>query len=145
MKLLPASVVLFLLGCSLGCGSNVATVTVDQVTLPESSTGYYAFFMQNGVVLYGKPKSLAGPYISLTEVFYLRTNVDREQKKVNNVLIRRGLEPHGPNASAVAKQHIVVVEPVGNESRIMALIRDAKAGAPPKAMDDGQAIEKDGK
>jgi hypothetical protein len=78
-------------------------------------------------------------------VFYLRTNVDREQKKVNNVLIRRGAEPHGPSASAIAKQHIVVVEPVGNESRIMALIRDAKAGAPPKAMDDGQPMEKDAK
>lgn len=55
-------------------------------------------------------------------MYYVQSNVNQETKQVNNVLVKRGKEWHGPGRMIISEKSIVFVEPVGNDSKVAQLI-----------------------
>jgi hypothetical protein len=118
---------LLLGGCAQAVRPVGAAKEAPAAVLPKSATGYYALYMTtNNIVLYGKLDSLDGRFIRLTDVHYIRSNVDPQKKEVTNQIVRRGSEWHKPEETLVASDQILFVEPVAEDSRVMALIRDIR-------------------
>ena len=96
-------------------------------------TAYQAVFLDNGQVFFGKVSDTGAPYLTLRDVYYVQTLVEKEQKKTANVLVKRGSEWHNPDFMRINTKHVVVIEPVGPDSRVAQLIKEAKATPAPKA------------
>jgi hypothetical protein len=94
--------------------------------IPTSSTGYYAVFTAANVVVYGKLVKADGEWLTLNDVHYVRSNMDPEKKQLDNRLVKRGNEWHKPTETFIARSQIILMEPVSQDSRIMAMIRDAR-------------------
>jgi hypothetical protein len=89
-------------------------------------SAYQAVLLDNGQVYYGKMQGLGTDYPVLTDVFYVQSAMNQQTKQVTNVLIRRGSEWHSPDKMYLNAHHIVLVEPVGQSSKVAQLIADAK-------------------
>jgi hypothetical protein len=96
-------------------------------------TEYQAVFLDNGQVFFGKVSDPGSAYLTLREVYYVQTLVEKDQKKTANVLVKRGSEWHNPDFMRINGKHVVVIEPVGPDSRVAQLIKEAKAAPAPKA------------
>ncbi len=101
----------------LGCGGNDLNI----------STEYQAVFLDNGQVFFGKLSDTGSPYLTLRDVYYVQTLVEREKKEPSNILVKRGIEWHNPDFMRINTRHVLVIEPVGPDSRVAQLIREAKA------------------
>lgn len=106
-----------------GCGSS-------DLKFP---TEYQAVFLDNGQVFFGKVSDPGSSYLTLRDVYYVQTLVEKDQKKTANVLVKRGSEWHNPDFMRINTKHVVVIEPVGPDSRVAQLIKEAKATPAPKA------------
>jgi hypothetical protein len=97
-----------------------ASATID-------SQRYYAVLLTNGAVYFGKLEGLGSPWPVLTNVFYVQAGpVDPNTKQSSGmVLIQRGHELHGPDRMILNEKSIVFVEPVGADSRVAQLIKQA--------------------
>lgn len=93
---------------------------------PKFETPYQAVLLDNGQVFYGKMQGAGARYPVLTDVFYIQTKVDPQTKAVTNILIRRGNEWHAPDRMYLNARHIVLIEPVGQNSKVAQLISEAK-------------------
>ena len=107
-----------------GCGSS------NDLQFP---TEYQAIFMDNGQVFFGRLQKTKGDFFLLRDVFYIRHEIDKEQKESRNVLLKRGLEWHRPEFMRINSRHIVLIEPVAPDSRVFQLIMQAHRPAPPPA------------
>jgi hypothetical protein len=112
----------------LGCARKV-----DQTIKIDSE--YIAIFLENGQVYFGKLEQQGPAYLLLTDVFYVQRQVfqdkaDPEKKEVKSTLIRRGNEWHAPDRMYINTSHVVVIEPVSDNSRVAQLIKEAKAQRP---------------
>ena len=107
----------------LGCGGSDLNFPTD----------YQAVFLDNGQVFFGKLSDPGSPYLTLREVYYVQTLVEEDKKKSANILIKRGSEWHNPEFMRINTRHVVVIEPVGPDSRVAQLIKEAKAAPAPKA------------
>lgn len=118
-----------LLTLSALSGCNRAGSAASPGPLPQSASGYYAVLLNNNQVLYGKLEGLGTPFPILRDVRFVRTTVDQTTKQVSSSLAKRANEPHEPDFMMLNASQIVIVEPVGVNSRIAGVLRD---GAPPK-------------
>ena len=89
-------------------------------------TPYQAVLLDNNQVYYGKVQGLGTPFPVLTDVYYVQQQVNQQTKEVKNVLIRRGTEWHAPDRMVINASHIILVEPVGPNSKVAQLIADSK-------------------
>jgi hypothetical protein len=87
---------------------------------------YQAVLLSNGQVFYGKLEQAGSPYPILTDVYWIRSQVDPQSKQVSNSLVRRGGEWHAPDRMVLNAQHILVIEPVRPDSTVAKLIADSK-------------------
>jgi hypothetical protein len=94
------------------------------------STEYQAVFLDNGQVFFGTLENPGGPYPILTNVFYIQRQANQQTKEVKNVLVRRGEEWHAPDRMYLNTKHIVLIEPVGPDSAVAKLIKQAKEQKP---------------
>jgi hypothetical protein len=117
---LAAAMVLaaLLIVAEAGCGSSSARAT----GAPTFDTPYQAVLLDTGSVYYGKISGLDTDYPTMRDVYYVQQRTDPQTKQVNNVLIRRGNEWHGPGMTVLNARHIVLVEPVGPNSKLAQLI-----------------------
>jgi hypothetical protein len=106
------------LAFTTGC-TNKSKITI--------TTEYQAIFLDNGQAFFGKLENADGPYPLLKDVFYIQQQVNKDTKEVKNILIKRGNEWHGPDRMYINSKHIVLIEPVGQNSKVAQLIKDAKA------------------
>ncbi|APW37221.1 hypothetical protein RD110_08425 [Rhodoferax koreense] len=91
---------------------------------PELSAPYHAVALTNGQVFFGRIDRLDGNYTVLRDVFYIQSRQNPENKEVANVLIKRGGEAHGPDRMMLNRQQVLLVEPVGSDSKIGKLIAE---------------------
>ena len=98
---------------------------------PSFKTEYQAVFIDNGQVYFGTVDFGQNGYVLIRDVYYVQSAVNKDTKEVSSVLIRRGNEWHGPNEMYVNVNHVVLIEPVGADSRVAQLIKDDKAKTPP--------------
>ena len=85
-------------------------------------TTYQAVLLDNGSVYFGKLQGAGTQYPVLTDVYYVQSQVNQETKEVKNVLIRRGNEWHAPDRMVLNARHIILIEPVGPNSKVAELI-----------------------
>jgi hypothetical protein len=87
---------------------------------------YYAVLLNNNSVYFGRLEGLGSEFPVLRDVYYVQSNVNQETKQVNNVLVKRGKEWHGPDRMIISEKSIVFVEPVGSASKVAELISQSK-------------------
>jgi hypothetical protein len=96
---------------------------------PKFDTTYQAVLLDTGLVYYGKITGMDTDYPVLHDVYYVQQTKDATSNQVNNVLVRRGNEWHGPAMTVLNSKHIVLVEPVSANSKVAQLIaEDQKTG-----------------
>lgn len=104
-----------------GCGGAEA---------PRFDTPYQAVFMANGQVFFGKLSGAGTEFPRLDDVFYVQQQVNPDTKQSTGVLIRRGREWHGPSHMILNSRSVLLIEPVGPDSRVAQLIAEAQKQAP---------------
>jgi len=118
---------------ALGWASCLFLVLATGCTMPAKveptavtfSTPYQAVVLINNSVYHGKLSGWGTPNPILTDVFYILSKTDPDTKKVSNVLIKRGKELHGPDRMYLNPNQIILVEPVGPDSKVAQLITEA--------------------
>jgi len=90
-------------------------------------TTYQAVLLTNGSVYFGKLDGYQTKFPVLSDVYYVQTGVDPATKKSTSVLIKRGKELHSPDRMYLNPSQIVLVEPVGPDSKVAQLIAESKA------------------
>ena len=93
---------------------------------PEITTPYAAILLDNGQVYYGKLTNAGSNFPELTDVYYIQSQANQETKAVTSVLVRRGNEWHGPDRMFLNQRHVVLIEPVGTNSKVAQLIEADK-------------------
>jgi hypothetical protein len=117
--LLMIIVCLFALsGCSL--------VNSESGGTPKATTEYQAVFLDNGTIYFGKLENAGSKYPLLKDVYYIQSGQDPTTNQINNVLTKRGSEPHGPDTMYINANHIIMIESVTSESKVAKLIQEAK-------------------
>jgi hypothetical protein len=89
-------------------------------------TPYQAVLLDTGQVYYGKLEAAGTDYPVLRDVFYVQGTMNPETKQVTNILVRRGKEWHAPDRMILNARHIVLIEPVGTDSKVAQLIAEQK-------------------
>ena len=89
------------------------------------STPYQAVLLSNNSVYFGKLAGYGTSNPVLTDVYYIVSKQDQTTKQVQNVLVKRGKELHGPDRMYIDPNSIVFVEPVGTDSKVAQLIAEA--------------------
>jgi len=90
---------------------------------------YQAVFLANGATYFGKLQPQGDEWFALTDVFYLQTTEQAAPQ-----LIKRGNEAQGPREPMIiAKQQILFIENMREDSDIVALIKRFKSGQLPAA------------
>jgi hypothetical protein len=95
--------------------------------VPETGTSYQAVALMNGQVYFGRLERAADGYLALRDVYYVQTRQNPDTRAVANVLVKRGSESHGPDRMLVNRQQVLLVEPVGADSKIAKLIAEQHA------------------
>jgi hypothetical protein len=123
-KILP---VFLLVGAAL-LTSSCQSVKPAPASAAIDPNKYYAVLLTNGAVYFGKLEGMGSPSPVLLDVFYVQPGpVDPTTKQPSGmVLVHRGKELHGPDRMILNDRSIVFVEPVGADSRVAQLIREAK-------------------
>ena len=88
---------------------------------------YQAVLLSNSQVYYGRLEGYGTDHPVLREVYYIQTTVNPQTHEQNNILTRRGKEWHGPDRMYLNPSQILLVEPVGTDSKVADLIKDLKA------------------
>jgi hypothetical protein len=91
------------------------------------TTPYAAVLLDNNQVYFGKLANAGSPFPELTDVYYIQSSVNQETKAVSNILVARGHEVHSPDRMFLNAHHIILIEPVGPNSKVAQLIADDKA------------------
>lgn len=88
---------------------------------------YQAVFLDNGQVYFGKLEKTRDTFYTLTDVFYLQSNVAVEQAS-NLSLTKLGSEAHGPeDRMQINADHILFIENMKNDSKVVQAIEDYKS------------------
>lgn len=120
--------VLLLIGFAFflsGCGSSPGSQKIN------FKTEYQAVFLPNGQVYFGKVEQ-GVDYITLTDVFYIQSQMNKDTKEVANILVKRGKEWHNPDAMYISKGAIAMIEPVAADSQVAKLIKEAQSAGTKK-------------
>ena len=90
-------------------------------------TPYQAVLLTNGSVYFGKLEGYGTKSPVLRDVYYVQSGTDPETKQVKNILVHRGKELHAPDRMYLNPTHIILVEPVGTNSKVADLIAQEKS------------------
>ena len=122
-RLIAGCVICLLIGLFLGHAATYHWMHHNHG--PAFATPYQAVLLTNGAVYYGKLSGYGTRNPMLTDVFYVLSKTDPETKQVTNMLVKRGKELHGPDRMYVNASQIIMVEPVGPDSKVAQLISQA--------------------
>jgi|SRR5215469_16367760 len=87
---------------------------------------YQAVLLTNNNVYFGRLEGYGTDNPVLSEVYCVQTVVDPETKVQSNILAKRGKEWHSPDRMYINPKQILIVEPVGPNSRVAELIKELK-------------------
>jgi small nuclear ribonucleoprotein (snRNP)-like protein len=121
----PAIAVVFLACLLLVVATGCQPVGKVEATAVNFSTPYQAVLLTNNSVYFGKLSGYGTSNPVLTDVYYILSKSDPTTKQVQNVLVKRGKELHGPDRMYLNANSIVFVEPVGTDSKVAQLITEA--------------------
>ncbi len=88
---------------------------------------WQAVFLSNDQVYFGKLKNYDGKYLTLSEVYYLRTAEDLQNTSSTLNLVKLGGELHGPeDIIFIPKSSVLFWENLKDTSRVVQSIEGAK-------------------
>ena len=90
------------------------------------TTPYQAVLLVNGSVYFGHLQNYSSRNPILVDVYYVVSQTNPETKQPSNVLVKRGKELHAPDRMYLNPSQILFVEPVGVDSKIAQLIKQAE-------------------
>ena len=94
-------------------------------------TPYQAVLLINNSVYFGKLDGYGTKHPVLSDVYYVQSVTNPDNKQVSNVLIKRGKEPpfslYAPDRMYLNPSQIVLVETVATNSKVADLIAQSKA------------------
>lgn len=90
------------------------------------TTPYQAVLLVNGSVYFGHLQNYSSRDPILVDVYYVVSQTNPETKQTSNVLVKRGKELHAPDRMYLNPNQILFVEPVGVDSKIAQLIKQAE-------------------
>ena len=105
---------------------DIKTEKIEIVAVDGSD--YWAVFLSNNQVYFGKLVSREGQYLSLREVFYLRAQRQlqpavEEDTKQQIQLIKLGSELHGPvDRMIINRDQILLTEELKEDSKVVTAI-----------------------
>ena len=117
-------IVIFLLGLIIGVLGVWGWHHMRAPEAPKFDSAFQAVLLDSGQVYYGKIEGLGTEFPVLTDVYYIQSATDPNTKQTQNILIRRGKEWHGPDKTVINARHLVMVEPVGKDSKVAQLIAE---------------------
>ena len=125
---MPRVLLFFLLAIAALPGSSCGAVRTVPATAAIDSRKYYADLLTNGSVYFGRLKGIGSPFPVMHDVYYIQQGpVDPGTKQSQGmVLVHRGKELHGPDRMILNEKSIVFIEPVGADSRVAELIKEAQ-------------------
>jgi hypothetical protein len=88
---------------------------------------YQAVLLTNNQVYYGRLDGYGTDHPVLREVYYIQSVVNPQTHEQSNILMKRGKEWHGPDRMYLNPSQILLVEPVGTDSKVADLIKDLRA------------------
>jgi hypothetical protein len=88
---------------------------------------YQAVLLTNNQVYYGRLEGYGTDHPVLREVYYIQSVVNPQTHEQSNILMKRGKEWHGPDRMYINPSQILLVEPVGTDSKVADLIKDLRA------------------
>ena len=62
----------------------------------------------------------------MTEVYYVHNLQNPDTKEVQNILVKRGKEWHGPDRMYINSNNVVMIEPVSPDSKLAKMIKEMK-------------------
>ena len=92
--------------------------------LPELTTPYHAVALTNGLVYFGKVEGLGDSFLMLRDVYYVQNRPNPDTKQTATVLVKRGGEWHGPDRMMINREHVLLIEPVKDDSQVGKLIAE---------------------
>ncbi len=90
------------------------------------TTPYQAVLLSNGQVYYGHLEGYGTAHPLLSEVYYVQSSANPQTQQQTNILLKRGREWHGPDRMHLNPSQILLVEPVGPDSKVAELIKALK-------------------
>ena len=99
---------------------------VPRWNAPTFKTPYQAVLLNNGAIYFGKLTRTWSDYPILSDVYYLQSVTNKDTNQTSNVLVKRGKEWHGPDHMVLNARNIVLIEPVGENSKVAQLITESK-------------------
>lgn len=88
---------------------------------------YQAVLLSNGQVYYGRMEGYGTSHPVLREVYYIQVQTNPQTHEQKNILLKRGKEWHAPDRMYLTPSQILLVEPVGTESKVMDLIKELRS------------------
>jgi hypothetical protein len=91
-------------------------------------TEYQAVFLDNGQIFFGRLSDTNSTFITLSNVYLIRTSVGPDKKIGKSFLITlaEANEWHQPSFVRINIRHVVMIQPVGQTSRVARLLREAR-------------------
>lgn len=101
--------------------------TQEDLKKSDFKTEYQAVLLVGGMGYFGKIEKVGQHYIEMTEVYYVQSRQNTETNQIDNILIKRGKELHGPDRMYINTAHVILIEPVAPDSKMGQSIKDFKA------------------
>lgn len=92
----------------------------------QFSTPYQMVLFTNNTAYFGKLEGFGTSHPVLREVYYVVSQMDPQTKQPKNVLVKRGNEWHAPDRMYINPNQILMVEPVGPNSKVAQLIQELR-------------------
>jgi small nuclear ribonucleoprotein (snRNP)-like protein len=118
LTIVAVSLALFAAACQRTASAKAVSPNIDP-------NRYYAVLLSNGAVYYGRLQGVDSNYPVLRDVYYIQTSVNPQTKATSSVLVKRGKELHAPNEMIINKGAIMLIEPVGADSKVAQLIEES--------------------
>ncbi len=112
----------------------------NEVGMTYNQDGYYAIFLSNGQVYFGKVTATNAEYTTLEDIYYLQVSealqqvaTAGQQPQSQLSLVKLGNELHGPkDFMQVNNTHIIFTEELKTDGKVVEAITSYKAGNQPK-------------
>ena len=109
------------------CSLLVLWFGIGMNTFPKPTASWQAVFLNNNQVYFGSLKNEDAQYVTLSNVYYLRTAEDLQQAGGSLNLVKLGGELHGPDDTIfIPKTSILFWENMKDTSRVVQTIQGTR-------------------
>lgn len=112
----------------------LSSTAISKFTVDSSK--YQAVFLTNGQVYFGKVSKDQAGVIDLSEVYYMNLKQPLQSQEKNEAeeqpgkpeysLIKLGKEVHGPTSMTINREHILFIENLADDSKVVSTIKGGK-------------------